>query len=310
MAVISISTAQARLIETVQPVQQRWKTITELDVASGSTVPAATNVFFHVPPEIDTIGREVLLGQRGQTTRYWGYCFPSDVDPDNPPQSTGFPGKFFLSEAERAWRKQQELRQRPFSPFQTPVETPSQSLIRHQLDIFRGGMTCYVMTERELPMGLDQDDDWLNSKLEQQYLTDPAKADTDGDGVNDGVEILARTSATRRDTDGDALIDGIEDKNHNGKLDAGETDPRVADTDGDTLCDGMCHSAEVRKVCKDNLGRICMDLPYGALLGEDKNLNGKVDTGESDPRKADSLGDGVRDDQRYYRCVLDGRKDC
>ena len=41
------------------------------------------------------------------------------------------------------------------------------------------------------------------------------------------------------DTDEDGLADGLEDRNGNGRVDHGETDPRSADTDGDGLPDGV-----------------------------------------------------------------------
>ena len=40
------------------------------------------------------------------------------------------------------------------------------------------------------------------------------------------------------DSDNDGLLDGVEDANHNGILDAGETDPCDEDSDGDTHVDG------------------------------------------------------------------------
>jgi len=57
------------------------------------------------------------------------------------------------------------------------------------------------------------------------------------------------------DSDSDGLFNFIEDKNGNGVVDAGETDPNNPDTDGDGLSDGT----------------------------EDANKNGVVDPGESDP---------------------------
>ncbi|WP_043401602.1 OmpA family protein, partial [Archangium violaceum] len=74
------------------------------------------------------------------------------------------------------------------------------------------------------------------------------------------------------DSDNDGLPDGIEDKNHNGVVDPGETDPRNPDTDGGGVPDGV----------------------------EDKNHNGVVDPGETNPLDpADDLpdtdGDGIPD---------------
>ena len=152
--------------------------------------------------------------------------------------------------------------------------------------------------------------DGLNSKLESHYGTDPMNPDTDGDGVSDGVEVRTMTNPTKRDHDGDGIIDGIEDKNHNGRVDGGETDPRRQDTDGDTLSDGLNNVNNVRKICNDNAGKDCMSIPFGMAIGEDKNFNGVVDAGESDPSKIDSVGDGVRDDVRFFKCLLAKNKNC
>jgi len=81
--------------------------------------------------------------------------------------------------------------------------------------------------------------------------TDPELFDTDGDGISDGVERglveppipeatdplvfvpdadpSTTTDPTKQDTDRDGIPDGVEDPNHNGRVDEGETDPRVRD---------------------------------------------------------------------------------
>src|SRR2546430_10461752 len=50
--------------------------------------------------------------------------------------------------------------------------------------------------------------------------------DQDGDGLPDELEKSAKnkTDPAKADSDGDGLKDGDEDKNHNGMVDAGETD--------------------------------------------------------------------------------------
>ncbi len=307
------SSLQARVIER-QKTTGDWRTLSELDVGSGSTIPQGRHVFFHVPAQVNTIDREVLLGGRGAQVLYWGYCFPGENDAGNLAQSVGFPGKIFLSEAERARRKAIDDRRNAFLPFRPltaqPQRLTEEGPIHHQLDTFRGGMTCYIMTDKPLPIGIDADNDGLNSQLERGHNTNPQIADTDGDGLSDGIEVRTGTNPNRRDTDGDGLLDGIEDANHNGRFEGDETDPRVLDSDGDTLCDGFCHVFRVRKMCKDNKGIQCTDIPYGQMMGEDKNFNGKVDKGETDPRKASTAGDGINDDVRFYKCLLDGKKDC
>jgi hypothetical protein len=75
-----------------------------------------------------------------------------------------------------------------------------------------------------------------------------------------GIEIF-------KDSDGDGLPDSVEDKNGNGIVDPGETDPFDADTDDDGIIDGI----------------------------EDTNHNGIVDAGETNPCSSDSDADGVQD---------------
>ncbi|MBI2636033.1 hypothetical protein HYW84_01780 [Candidatus Peregrinibacteria bacterium] len=307
------SFAHARSLEQKRG-SSNWKVLTETEVASGATIPSSTHTFFTVPEAIDRIGREILLGNSGRKVRYWGYCFPDESDSANPRQSVGFPGKMFLSEAERAWRAARENSQNALSPFRLSIPLnqthAAANPVRHQLEYFTGMMTCYIMTEKELPIGADYDDDGLNNKLERQYQTDPGNPDTDDDGLNDGKETIGGTDPLGRDTDSDGLVDGIEDANRNGRWDIGETNPLKPDTDGDGLPDGLARHGQTRKTCKDNKGLQCVDIPYDMQIGEDKNLNGRVDAGESDPRKIDTIGNGIRDDVRFYKCLLDSRKDC
>jgi hypothetical protein len=94
-----------------------WKILTQADIGSGALIPADTHVVFHLPPTFDRISRETLLGQKGKTTRYWGYCFPENAPRDIVDNRTGFPGLIFLSEKERAIRKEAEAREAArFSP--------------------------------------------------------------------------------------------------------------------------------------------------------------------------------------------------
>jgi hypothetical protein len=69
------------------------------------------------------------------------------------------------------------------------------------------------------------------------------------------------------DSDNDGILDSIEDADHDGFVDADETDPNDADTDDDGLSDGV----------------------------EDANHNGSVDDNETDPRLLDTDNDGLQD---------------
>lgn len=65
------------------------------------------------------------------------------------------------------------------------------------------------------------------------------RGDADHDGLSDLTELKNGTYPLDADMDDDGLLDGIEDANHNGQVDAYETDPRDPDSDGDGNCDGV-----------------------------------------------------------------------
>ncbi len=308
----------ARLLPAHMRGQVEWKTISAEDVDKGATIPPHVNVIFHLPLDMERITRKVLLGPSGQTVRYWGYCFPESMADEDNANKWGLPGKIFLSEMEQT-KVQETLQAQERQRFTTPrgftEETfdEAQSIrgvIRHQKEVFEAGETCYIMTEEVLPIGTDNDKDGANSRVEKQYKTLPYNPDTDGDGILDGLEIYGGTNPLMRDTDGDGIIDGIEDKNQNGRVDPGETDPRLWDSDRDGLCDGYC--------VVDYSTRTGYSAPQGFVpkqktkyvYWEDKNLNGQLDDGETDPLKADTDGDGVPDGIEFYRCYITKEDNC
>ena len=94
--------------------------------------------------------------------------------------------------------------------------------------------------------------------------TDPCNIDSDNDGIQDGTELgvttghatdtalgifqldldpSSTTNPLLADTDGDGFDDGVEDTNHNGRVDAGESDPNdkysAPIPDGDINGDGI-----------------------------------------------------------------------
>ncbi len=281
-----------------------WFALDAQDVGSGATIPADTNVVFHLPENFTTISRQILLGQSGKTVRYWGYCFAQNYDPTVVNSRTGFPGQMFFSEKEQAERAAAAAENAPqFSLQNLPTKSELERLqqrqvsnFRNQIAIFKPNMLCYIMSEAPLAIGLDPDNDKLNDRVEQSLRTASFNPDTDGDGISDGTEYLTHTDPLLRDTDGDGIIDGIEDKNWDGNINSGETDPRNKDTDRDGLCDGMC--------------RIRLSNNQQLYAGEDKNLNGIVDKNESDPLLPDSLHDGYGDYQRFTKCILQGSSEC
>jgi hypothetical protein len=297
----------------------QWATVEPDEVEEGATVPADTNVVFHLPLDMPPTARETLLGNRGKDVRYWGYCFPDGYDYNDPPQDVGFPGKMFLSEAERAVRDKQALENRPrYSIYQPPTRQDLQrdqqagsehGDVRQQIDVFTGGQNCYIQTSSPLPIGTDRDDDGLNSQLEKQYGTDPSNPDTDGDGSTDGVEVFnLHTDPLNPDTDGDGVPDGIEVHGHS-QIQPGDTDPLNPDSDHDGLCDGFCRIDRTRRFCTADYNMRCIDTA-NRWAGEDKNLNGIVDSGETDPTKWSTLDDGISDSERYYKCLLGGGTNC
>ena len=121
----------------------------------------------------------------------------------------------------------------------------------------------------------DRDHDGLSDTRERKLGTSPLDRDTDDDGLSDGREVLrTHTSPLHRDTDGDGLPDGLE---------LGVT-RRIADPPGVVRgtrasrfradADPRTHTSPVRRdTDRDGVsdGR------------EDRNHNGRVDPGESDP---------------------------
>ncbi len=155
--------------------------------------------------------------------------------------------------------------------------------------------------DAEVDAGPDGGDDPSGPDL------NPTEDDRDGDGLLDAVEDRndngvvdpGETDPDDPDSDDDGLIDGLEDSNHNGHVDWNETDPLAADTDGDGITDGLEDAngngqvdpgeSDPLKVDSDRDG-----LPDGL---EDADHDGELDPGETDPAAADTDGDGLSDGQ-------------
>lgn len=324
----STSTLSARLLQTKHKQELPWLFITQEEVEDGITIPADTHVAFHLPPTFTRIQREVLFGRQGKDIRYWGYCLPVDEDPDIVKRRTGFPGLLYLSEKEReargllekaaeerAPKKMVSVWNLPKSKDDLIPPKKTKDRVRHEVEFFEPNALCYIMSAGPIALGVDHDGDGLNTRFERQIGTHADSADTDGDGLTDGLEHFFGTTTELhhltgwrsslnpllRDSDLDGIIDGIEDMNRNGNVDPNETDPRTKDTDRDGLCDGLCLTPVRRQTL---------------LLGEDLNLDGKVDYDtsgklkETDPRKSDTNRDGVSDFQAYFNCQLGMKQYC
>lgn len=297
---------EGRLVSTAQRKDPPWKIITPEMVMTGTTIPSDTNVIFELPTDMRPILRDVLLGSTDSDVRYWGYCLPDDYQKEQAVGSDRLPGKVFLSNGEQAARDeayQQSLREH-FTISKNLTEedlnqmrTRPKGLVENEFLTFDPGSICYIMTSRPLALGTDDDDDGANCEVERVNHTDPHIPDTDGDGLHDGCEIFGvKSSPTLRDTDGDGLIDGMEDADHNCHYTAGdETNPLSWDTDHDGIPDGLMKMGDARKT---------------RLMGEDKNLNGVVDPGESDPRKWSTVGNEISDGERYWQCVFTQGTNC
>ncbi len=128
------------------------------------------------------------------------------------------------------------------------------------------------------PLNPDTDGDGLRDGEEDANAdgiigaaeTHPVKADTDGDRLSDGLELTScytdcrKTDPRNIDTDGDGLFDSTEDRNRNGRLDAGETDPTLADTDGDGIPDGE----DGNPLQSDHTGTIGIDTDRGGVADD------------------------------------------
>lgn len=266
-----------------------WVRISPQQVLSGVTIPSNSNVMFQLPDGFERITREALLGGKGKVARYWGYCLPENYDPKLTSRTQGLPGKLFLSEKEREVQRARAAQLRPTPSIYSPLveEEEPEPTLKHQVEIFLPNILCYIMTDTPLAMGLDADGDFINSRVERDINTDPANPDTDADGISDGVEYLHGINPLQRDMDGDGLIDGLEDLDHDGRIDVEDTDPRTRDTDRDGLCDGIC--------------LVSLATGQYLYLGEDMNLSGSVDKGESDPKTPFTKGT-TNDYNSYFLC--------
>jgi hypothetical protein len=146
---------------------------------------------------------------------------------------------------------------------------------------------------------IDTDGDGLTDGEEAKIGTNPKDADSDDDGVPDGAE-----KSPGVDSDGDGLINALDpDSDDDGLFDGTELgfDCKGAGTDA-TL--GHCRPDADKGATKTD--PLVADTDGGGARdgSEDTNLNGAVDTGETDPTAGhgaddttlvDTDGDGLSD---------------
>jgi outer membrane protein OmpA-like peptidoglycan-associated protein len=163
-------------------------------------------------------------------------------------------------------------------------------------------------------VGTDTDGDGCTDITEGQLGTDPSDADSDDDQIGDCLEAMVTgTNPKDDDSDDDGIIDGNEDLDKDGVVDPTETGAKDGDSDDDGIQDGTEKGLSTPQG-KDTAGTFVPDAdpttttnPLDADTDdggiddgdEDKNGNGKVDTGETNPNvkadDADKDSDGVPD---------------
>jgi len=136
------------------------------------------------------------------------------------------------------------------------------------------------------PQNPDTDKDGLWDGVEPIYGTDPTNPDCDGDALLDGREVEVRTDPRNPDCDGDGLLDGQEAQKNQWDWCYTGSDPLKRDTDGDGIGDYQDDED------KDGL-------PNGEEWKYD-STNRNLPVGWTDPRGADSDGDGVLDGAEVY----------
>lgn len=130
--------------------------------------------------------------------------------------------------------------------------------------------------------------------------------DSDYDGLPDFLEKeTGCPNVNDGDSDNDGLPDGTEEADHDGELDSDETDPCDPDTDGDGIQDGteLGYTTEVVGIYTDSLAfqpdldpatttdPLKKDTDGDGLSDgeEDANYNGRLDDGETDPARRNTI---------------------
>ena len=148
------------------------------------------------------------------------------------------------------------------------------------------------------------------SPTELNIISDPTLTDTDGDTVSDQEERYYCTSPLKTDSDEDGLSDDTE---LSASYDMGgksyPSNPSRWDTDGDGLPDGGIDGLIFDTTDKVwEIAEASKNDQIDFWEGEDRDCDGEIDTyssknTESNPRKIDSDGDGIADNDEYYYYV-------
>ena len=166
----------------------------------------------------------------------------------------------------------------------------------------------------EMSEGSDPLDNYsMPADVDGDYIPDSIDPDIDDDEVPNEDDAFPFDANETVDTDGDGIgNNGDEDDDGDGYLD--EIDPYPLDTDNDGLSndidddddgDGILDVDDAYPFDTDNDGSrndVDEDDDNDGLLDveEDKNWNGIVDEGETNPLKWDTDGDGVNDKEDAF----------
>ncbi len=139
---------------------------------------------------------------------------------------------------------------------------------------------------------------WDSTTYDPGYHILEVKAEGSGI-VRNSLVTFIDPSLYMADSDEDGILDVREDANHNGVVDAGETDPENPDSDGDFIQDGTELRVTISDIEPDTdttLFKPDLDPTTGTDPlnpdtdgdgftdgEEDSNFNGRVDPGERDP---------------------------
>jgi hypothetical protein len=139
--------------------------------------------------------------------------------------------------------------------------------------------------------------DATNASLRLAIASLTPPPDSDLDEIPDYIEKIVELDFEDADSDDDGLSDGEEDQNHNGVVEAGETNPKNPDTDSDGIPDGV------------ELGRTTGIKPPPGMRGTDlSRFRGDADPStQTNPSLGDTDGDGLNDGEEDKN--VDGRVD-